>query len=57
MIHRYRRADDYVLISATGVDARHAASAHIDQAKKDNQKGFMVRGRRKHDTGRDAAVV
>jgi ectoine hydroxylase-related dioxygenase (phytanoyl-CoA dioxygenase family) len=47
MIHRYRRADDYVVISATSVEARNASAAQIEQAKKDNQKGFMVRGRRK----------
>lgn len=46
MIHRYRRADDYVVISATSVEARGAAAADIEQAKKDNQKGFIVRGRR-----------
>jgi phytanoyl-CoA hydroxylase len=57
MIHRYRRADDYVVISATGVEKRKAASAHVEQAKKDNQKGFLVRGRRKHDTGRETATL
>ena len=52
MIHRYRRADDYVVISATSTEKRAAASAQVEQAKKENQQGFIVRGRRPYDGGR-----
>jgi len=52
MIHRYRRADDFVVISATTVDKRGNAAAHIEEAKKDNQEGFIVRGRRAFDAAR-----
>jgi hypothetical protein len=52
MIHRYRRADDYVVVSATSAAAREAAAGHIEQAKKDNQKGLIVRGRRAIDAER-----
>ena len=56
MIHRYRRADDYVLIKATSTEKRKAAAADVEQAKKDNQQGFIVRGRRKFDVARDAEL-
>ena len=45
-IHRYRRADDYVVINATMTDNRAAAEKRLKEAKKENQHGFMVRGRR-----------
>jgi ectoine hydroxylase-related dioxygenase (phytanoyl-CoA dioxygenase family) len=51
-IHRYRRADDYVVIGATTTENRAHAERHVEQAKKDNQMGFMVRGQRKYDAGR-----
>jgi phytanoyl-CoA hydroxylase len=55
MIHRYRRADDYVVIKATSTAAREAAAGHVEQAKKDNQLGFIVRGRRGYDPARGSA--
>lgn len=45
-IHRYRRADDYVVISASNVADRKVAEQHIEQARKENQNGYMVCGRR-----------
>jgi hypothetical protein len=55
MIHRYRRADDYVVIKGTTSDNRKTAAAHVEQAKKENQQGFIVRGRRRFDAQREAA--
>lgn len=52
-IHRYRRADDYVVISAASVEKRALAEKHVAEAKKENQMGFMVRGRRRFDAQRD----
>ncbi len=43
-INRYRRADDYVIISATSAARREEAEKRAAQAKKENQRGFMVRG-------------
>jgi ectoine hydroxylase-related dioxygenase (phytanoyl-CoA dioxygenase family) len=51
-IHRYRRADDYVVVSATTTEKRASAEKRLEEAKKENQMGFMVRGRRKFDPGR-----
>lgn len=45
-IHRYRRADDYTIVRATLTGNRAEAEKHIAEAKKENQQGFMVRGRR-----------
>lgn len=53
-IHRYRAADDYIVINATTAEAREEAEKHADEAKKENQKGFMVRGRRAHDEATEA---
>jgi phytanoyl-CoA hydroxylase len=53
-IHRYRAADDYIVINATTAEARKEAEKHADEAKKENQKGFMVRGRRAHDEAAEA---
>lgn len=53
-IHRYRRADDYVVISATMTGARSEAQKHVEEAKKENQRGYMVRGRRTFETARQA---
>lgn len=47
-IHRYRRADDFVVIGATGTDNREAAERLRAEARKENQLGFMVRGSRKY---------
>lgn len=43
-IHRYRRADDYVIVSATSTQNRAEAEKHAAEAKKENQRGLMVRG-------------
>jgi phytanoyl-CoA hydroxylase len=43
-IHRYRRADDYVTIGATTTENRADAEKRAAEAKKENQRGFMVRG-------------
>lgn len=43
-IHRYRRANDYVTISATTTANRAEAEKRAAEAKKENQKGLMVRG-------------
>jgi len=43
-IHRYRRADDYVTIGATTTQNRAEAEKRATEAKKENQRGLMVRG-------------
>jgi hypothetical protein len=43
-IHRYRRADDYVVIGATTTENRAEAEKRVAEAKKENQRGLMVRG-------------
>ena len=43
-IHRYRRADDYTVISASTVEDRTAREAEAAAARKDNQLGLMVSG-------------
>src|SRR5438552_3968760 len=43
-IHRYRRPDDYVTISATTAEKRAAAEQKAAEARKDPQRGLMVRG-------------
>ncbi|MFA6109583.1 MAG: phytanoyl-CoA dioxygenase family protein [Candidatus Latescibacterota bacterium] len=45
-IHRYRQADDYVTVSATTAANRREAEARAGEARKENQRGLMVRGRR-----------
>lgn len=47
-IHRYRRADDYVVVSATTARNRAEAKKRADEAANHNQRGFMVRGFRHH---------
>ncbi len=51
-IHRYRRADDYVVIGGSGTANRAEAEKHIAQAKKENERGLMVRGRRGYENVR-----
>ena len=51
-IHRYRRADDYVVVNATGTANRGEAEQRVAAAKKENQLGFMVRGSRRYEAGR-----
>ena len=48
-IHRYRRADDYVVINATNTQNRAEAEKHITEANKQNQVQLMVRGFRAYD--------
>lgn len=43
-IHRYRRIDDYVTVSATNAQDRAAAEKRADDARKSEQRGLMVRG-------------
>jgi hypothetical protein len=43
-INRYRRADDYVTIGATTTQNRAEAEKRAAEAKKENQRGLMVRG-------------
>jgi hypothetical protein len=52
VINRYRRADDYVIISATRVETRQEAEKRAAEAKKENQRGLMVRGFRAYDPAR-----
>lgn len=47
-IHRYRRADDYVVVSATSAAKRQEAEARRQEARKENQRGLMVAGFRPH---------
>jgi phytanoyl-CoA hydroxylase len=46
-IHRYRRPDDFVVVSATSVAKREDAEQRAAQASKENQRGYMVRGFRR----------
>lgn len=43
-IHRYRRADDYIIVSGTTTENRGQAERHIGDAAKVNQRGLMVSG-------------
>jgi len=43
-IHRYRRADDYVLISGTTTQNRAESEKRAAEARKANQRGLLVRG-------------
>lgn len=52
VIHRYRAADDYIVISGTTAENRGEAEKQAAKAKKENQRGFMVRGFRRYDAGR-----
>lgn len=46
VIHRYRRADDFVTVSATTAANRAEAEKHEAEATKENQCGLMVCGYR-----------
>jgi phytanoyl-CoA hydroxylase len=48
-INRYRRADDYVIIGGTTTENRAAAEKRAADAKKENQRGLMVRGFRPYE--------
>ena len=54
-INRYRSADDYVVIGGSTVQNREEAEKHASEAKKENQRGLMVRGFRSYDAGRAAS--
>jgi phytanoyl-CoA hydroxylase len=49
-IHRYRRPDDYVTVGATTTTNRAEAEKRAEQARKENQRGLMVRGFRAFET-------
>ena len=52
-INRYRRPDDYVVISASTTENRAEAEKHAAEARKtDNQRGLMARGVRVYDPAR-----
>lgn len=46
-IHRYRQANDYVIVDATTATNREEAERRAAEARKENQHGFMVLGRRR----------
>jgi ectoine hydroxylase-related dioxygenase (phytanoyl-CoA dioxygenase family) len=48
-IHRYRRADDYVIVQASTTENRSAAERLLAAASKRTQRGLMVRGRRRQE--------
>lgn len=48
-IHRYRRPDDYVVVSATSTEKRADAEKQKAQASKNKQQGWMVRGFREFE--------
>ena len=48
-IHRYRRPDDYVTVSATTTTRREEGEKRAEQASKQNQRGLMVRGFRPYE--------
>ena len=52
-INRYRAADDYVVIGGTSVKNREEAEKRAAGAKKENQRGLMVRGFRSYDADRE----
>ncbi|MBC8134694.1 MAG: phytanoyl-CoA dioxygenase family protein, partial [Fibrella sp.] len=47
-IHRYRRPDDYVVVSAATAQGREEAEKQQAAASKQNQQGMMVRGFRSY---------
>jgi len=51
-INRYRAANDYVVIGASTVMKREEAEKRAAEAKKENQRGLMVRGFRTYDAER-----
>lgn len=55
-INRYRAANDYVTVSAATTESRGNAEKLKEMAKKENQRGLLVRGFRHYDFGRETAV-
>jgi hypothetical protein len=51
-IHRYRRADDYIVVSGTTTENRALNEKRAAEAKKENQMGLMVRGFRRYEAER-----
>ena len=51
-INRYRRADDYIIVSGTTTENRALNEKRQQEAKKENQFGLMVRGYRKFELAR-----
>jgi phytanoyl-CoA hydroxylase len=47
-IHRYRRAEDYTIVRGTTTENRAESAKRVEEAKKENQRGFMIRGFRPH---------
>ncbi len=52
-INRYRAADDYVVINATTTENRAENEKRLEEAKKENQRGLVVRGFRAYQTDRN----
>jgi ectoine hydroxylase-related dioxygenase (phytanoyl-CoA dioxygenase family) len=48
-INRYRRVDDYVIVSATTAENRADAEKRAAEARKGGQRGLMVRGFRPYE--------
>jgi len=48
-INRYRRVDDYVTVGATSTEGREEAERKAKEARKNEQRGLMVRGFRTYD--------
>ncbi|MBV9864412.1 MAG: phytanoyl-CoA dioxygenase family protein [Abitibacteriaceae bacterium] len=48
-INRYRRVDDYVVVGATTTENREEAEKRAAEARKGQQRGFMVRGFRPYE--------
>jgi hypothetical protein len=48
-IHRYRRPNDFVTVNATTAEARAQNEKIADEASKQNQRGWMVRGFRRYE--------
>ncbi len=50
-IHRYRRTDDFITIGGTTAENRAAAAQHTNTAKRREDYGLAVRGRRPSEFG------
>lgn len=53
-INRYRRPDDYIVISATTAANRAEAEKHAAEVRDDNRRGLMVRGFRSYEEEADS---
>jgi len=52
IINRYRAADDYVIIGGTTTENRAENEKRVAEAKKENQRGLMLRGFRAYEPER-----